>query len=45
MRSISLSFGINRRIVLTIAATVAILFGSTLPVLEQAQAQTDPLSS
>jgi len=39
------SFGINRRIVLTIAATVAILFGPTLPILEQAQAQTDPLPS
>lgn len=40
-----MSFGINRRIVLTIAATVAILFGPTLPILEQAQAQTDPLPS
>ncbi len=45
MRSISLSFGINRRIVLAIAATVAILFGPTLPILEQAQAQTDKLPS
>ena len=45
MRSASVSFGINRRIVLIIAATVAILFGPTLPILGQAQAQTDPLPS
>ena len=45
MRSASVFFGINRRIVLTIAATVAMLFGPTLLILGQAQAQTDPLPS
>ena len=39
------SFGINRRVLLTTAATLSILFGPALPVLKQAQAQTDPLPS
>jgi hypothetical protein len=36
---------LSRRVLLAMAATVAIMFGSTLPILEQAQAQTDPLPS
>jgi hypothetical protein len=39
------SFGVNRRVLLTIAATVAILSGAALPALKQAQAQPDPLPS
>jgi len=39
------SFGINRRILLTIAVAVAILFGPSLAIFERAQAQTDPLPS
>ena len=45
MRSRSVSFSINRRVLLTIAATVAVLFGAALPASTQALAQTDPLPS
>jgi hypothetical protein len=36
------SFGINRRVLLAMAATVAILSGAVLPALKQAQAQPQP---
>ena len=39
------SRGINRRSLLTLAAAVAISLEPALPILKQAQAQTDPLSS
>ena len=39
------SLGINRRALLTTAAALSILSAPALPVLEQAQAQTDPLPS
>jgi hypothetical protein len=39
------SFGISRRVLLSAAATFSILFGPTLPIFKQAQAQTDPLPS
>ncbi len=45
MKSRSVSFNINRRVLLTIAATVAVLFGAALPASTQALAQTDPLPS
>lgn len=45
MKSRSVSFSINRRVLLTIAATVAFLFGAALPASTQALAQTDPLPS
>ena len=45
MKSRSVSFSINRRVLLTIAATVAVLFGAALPASTQALAQTDPLPS
>ncbi len=45
MKSKSVSFRINRRVVLTIAVTVAVLFGAALPVSTRALAQTDPLPS
>src|SRR5436309_1049089 len=38
------SFGISRRVALTTAAVLPILFGFMLPI-SQAQAQTDPLPS
>ena len=39
------SLGINRRVLLTTAATLSILFGPALLISEQARAQTDPLPS
>jgi hypothetical protein len=36
---------INRRVLLAMAGTAAVLFGSALPTLKYAQAQTDPLPS
>ena len=45
MKSRSVSFSINRRVLLTIAATLALLFGAALPASTQALAQTDPLPS
>jgi len=45
VKSTSVSFGINRRVLLTMAATIAVLFGPALPNLSQAQAQNDPLPS
>ncbi len=44
MKSRSVSFSINRRVLLTIA-TVAVLFGAALHASTQALAQTDPLPS
>jgi phosphoglycolate phosphatase-like HAD superfamily hydrolase len=44
MNSTPASFGINRRMLLATAAMVA-SFGPALPILKQAQAQTDPLPS
>jgi hypothetical protein len=37
--------GTNRRGLLTAAVTLSFLFGPTLPIVKQAQAQTDPLPS
>ncbi len=45
MKSTPTCFGINRRVLLTTAATFSILLGPALPILKQAQAQTDPLPS
>ena len=45
MKSKTASLGINRRALLTTAAALSILFAPALPVLERAQAQTDPLPS
>jgi hypothetical protein len=45
MKSTSVSFDINRRVLLAMAATAAILLGAALPTLKYAQAQTDPLRS
>ncbi|MGO9005929.1 MAG: HAD family hydrolase [Beijerinckiaceae bacterium] len=45
MKSIPASLGITRRVLLTTAATVPILFGSALSILQHAQAQTDLLPS
>jgi haloacid dehalogenase-like hydrolase len=44
MKSTHASFAMNRRALLTTAATLSILFGS-IPILKQAQAQTAPLPS
>jgi hypothetical protein len=43
MKSTRAFFGISRRVLLTTAAALPILFGPILPMSEQAQAQTDPL--
>jgi hypothetical protein len=45
MKSSRVRFGTNRRVLPTVAGTFPILFGPTLPILRQAQAQTDPLPS
>jgi hypothetical protein len=45
MKSTPVSFGINRRVLLTAAATLSTLFGPAFPILNKAQAQTDPLPS
>ena len=45
MKSAPAQSGINRRALLTTAAALSILSAPALPVLEQAQAQTDPLPS
>jgi phosphoserine phosphatase len=45
MQSKRARFGINRRNLLKTAATLALLFAPALPILPQAQAQTDPLPS
>jgi haloacid dehalogenase-like hydrolase len=45
MKPRTLSFSINRRVLLIMAATVAIWSGAALPALRQAQAQSDPLPS
>ena len=45
MKSIPASLGITRRVLLTTAATVPILFRSALSILQHAQAQTDLLPS
>ena len=45
MRAKPVFFGINRRVLLTMAATVAIMFGLAPATLTQPQAQTDPLPS
>jgi hypothetical protein len=45
MKSTRAFFGISRRVLLTTAAALPILFGPILPMSEQAQAQTDPLPS
>jgi len=45
MKSPPASLGINRRILLTTAGALSISFGLALPILKQAQAQSDPLSS
>ena len=44
MMSTHASFGMNRRALLTTMATFSLLFGP-IPILKQAQAQTDPLPS
>jgi hypothetical protein len=43
MKSTPRSLGINRRILLTAAATVSILFGPAYAVSKRARAQADPL--
>ena len=45
MASTRMPSGINRRGLLTTAATLSLLFAPALPILRQAQAQTDPLPS
>ena len=45
MTSAQTPSGINRRRLLTTAATLSLLFTPALPLLRQAQAQTDPLPS
>ncbi len=45
MKSRHVPFSINRRVLLTIAAAVAVLFGAAIPAATQALAQTDPLPS
>ena len=45
MKSTSAPFGINRRLLLTTAATLSLFWGPAPPILQQARAQTDPLPS
>jgi hypothetical protein len=45
MKPARATLGINRRVLLTTAATLSILLGPMLPILRQAEAQTDPLPS
>jgi hypothetical protein len=45
VKSTSISFGVRRHVLRTLAATLVVLLGPMLPALTQVQAQTDPLPS
>jgi hypothetical protein len=45
VKSTSISFGVRRHVLRTLAATLVVLLGPMLPTLTQVQAQTDPLPS